>query len=37
MSAGKECDVFIEHIVTSNDLRVLLLRRTGGWGTGVEF
>lgn len=37
VSAGKECDVFIERIVTSNDLRVLLLRRTGRWGMGVGF
>lgn len=27
VSAGKECDVFIEHIATSNDPGVLLLRK----------
>lgn len=34
VSAGKECDVFVQHVVTLNDLRVLLLRRTGKVGNG---
>lgn len=37
VSTGKECDVFIEHIVTPDDLGVLLLRRAGRWGMGVGF